>query len=123
MQTFIDIAKMVINANLQLAVLHYPKCKAVHIDTPNSVANIKHQVHCTKFACKHIFLCPDSQTVSIPIALLHPKLQDNKIIVKHPHTKNCWENLCDSYIDVFQKPGYLVDRSTKHRIDLIDKHK
>ena len=42
MQTRIDIAKMVLNANLQLAVLHCPKCKAMHIDTPNSVANIKH---------------------------------------------------------------------------------
>ena len=50
---------MALNANLQLAVLHCPKCKAMHIDTSNSIANIKHQVYCTNSAFKYIFLCPD----------------------------------------------------------------
>ena len=59
-QPCIDIAKLALDVDLNLAVLHCPKCKAMHIDTPNSVANIKHQVHCTNSSCKHILLYPDS---------------------------------------------------------------
>ena len=42
MQTCITIAKSALDANLNLVVLHCPKCKVMHIDMPNSVANIKH---------------------------------------------------------------------------------
>ena len=42
MQTCITIAKSALDTNLNLAMLHYPKCKVMHIDTPNSIANIKH---------------------------------------------------------------------------------
>ena len=41
-QTCIDIAKLVLYADLNLAVLYCPKCKALHVDTPCSIANIKH---------------------------------------------------------------------------------
>ena len=42
MQIYTDIAKMALNGSSQLTVLHYPKCKAMRIDTPNGVAKIKH---------------------------------------------------------------------------------
>ena len=35
-------SKSALDANLNLAVLHCPKCKVMHIDIPNSIANIKH---------------------------------------------------------------------------------
>ena len=41
-QTCIALAKSALDANLNLAMLHCPKCKVMHIDTPNSGANIKH---------------------------------------------------------------------------------
>ena len=42
MQTCIATAKLALDANLNLTMLHCPKCKVMHIDIPNSVANIKH---------------------------------------------------------------------------------
>ena len=41
-QTCIATAKSALDANLNLAMLHCPKCKVMHIDIPNSVVNIKH---------------------------------------------------------------------------------
>ena len=41
-QTCIATAKSALDANLNLAMLHCPKCKVMHIDIPNSIANIKH---------------------------------------------------------------------------------
>ena len=46
-QTSIATAESALDANLNLAVLHCPKGKVMHIDTPNSVENIKYQVNCT----------------------------------------------------------------------------
>ena len=86
-QTFIATAKSALDANMNLDILYYTKCKVMHIDIFNSVTNIKYKVHCINSACKCIFLCPDSQTVSTPILLLHPKLQDNEMLVKHPYAK------------------------------------
>ena len=42
MQTCIDISELALDANLNLAMLHCPKCQAMYIDTPKSIANIKH---------------------------------------------------------------------------------
>ena len=55
-QTCIAIEKSALDANLNLAMLYCTKCKAMHIDIPNSVANIKHGVKCTNSACKYVFL-------------------------------------------------------------------
>ena len=41
-QTYIAIAKPALDANLNFAVLHCPKCKVMHIDIPNGIANIKY---------------------------------------------------------------------------------
>ena len=41
-QTCIDTAKLALDADLNLAMLHCPKYKVMHIDIPNSVANVKH---------------------------------------------------------------------------------
>ena len=41
-QTCVAIAKSTLDTSLNLAVMHSPKCKVMHIDIPNSVANIKH---------------------------------------------------------------------------------
>ena len=40
--TCIATEKSALYANLNLAVLYCPKCKAMHIHIPNSVAKIKH---------------------------------------------------------------------------------
>ena len=42
MHTCIAIAKLALDAHLNLAELHYPKYKVMHIGIPNSVANTKH---------------------------------------------------------------------------------
>ena len=42
MPTCIAIAKLALDANSKLTLLHCPKCKAMHIDAPNNVANNKH---------------------------------------------------------------------------------
>ena len=57
MQTCKATIKSALDANLSFAVLYYLKYEVMHIDIPNSVASIKHQVHCTNSACQYILLC------------------------------------------------------------------